>query len=91
VICRTELPNPIPSVFAIGEKNFFYLCVKRSRWLEMRDQPKMSNWTSYRAMIVEPQDCLVDPPLPTIEEMQEQSARTDIGFDQALWTAERSK
>ena len=90
-VCRSDLPDPIPTLFFVGTFAGYSLCMARSRWLELKRLPGMSKWTSKPLLVVDEANCLRDPPLPSAAERADQKRRTGRPlFSFTWWAKERA-
>lgn len=56
-VCRSDLPDPLPAVFAVGSLHTPHLCMTQERWSELVGSRKARGIVSHPLGVVDPTDC----------------------------------
>ncbi len=63
VICRSDLPTSLPSIFFVGGPTTYELCLDRSAWSKHKANLRELKITSDRVAVIEEDDCVRRPML----------------------------
>jgi hypothetical protein len=69
VVCRTDLPLPMPPCFFVGTPDDFSLCISRKRFDKIRGMPGTRKLICNPLAVVEKSKCDRNPWLPTLDEV----------------------
>jgi hypothetical protein len=80
-ICRADLPDPLPSCFAVNIDDVIYLCLARERWDQIRGNKNAKGIISEPIGVVDEELCERHPRLQTsIKECERCSSWQDPGW-----------
>jgi hypothetical protein len=68
VVCRSDLPSPIPNCFFVGCPDRFSLCMNAARFREIFGRSRPGKMLSNPLAIVDENHCVRRPWLPTLEQ-----------------------
>jgi len=66
IICRADLPEPVPSCFPVGFDNEIHLCMTRARWDEIRGCREAKGLFSKKLGVISEKECVRHPRLPKV-------------------------
>jgi hypothetical protein len=75
VVCRADLPSPEPKIFFVGQPNRYELCLRISRFAELREMAGTRQMLKDRVAMVDQAECVRRPKLPTREEREQRRRR----------------